>query len=148
MRPLCAMLAACIFIAGSALASPLGSNFTYQGQLKDNGAPANANYDLQFALFLSSTGGSAVDTLTLTSQAISDGLINASLDFTDAPYNGQALFIEVSVRPAVGGSYTTLAPRQAITATPYALFALSGNPGPPGPQGPPGPVGLTGAARG
>ena len=144
MRYLSCVLATCLFCAGSALAAPLGSDFTYQGQLTDNGAPASGHYDLQFALFTSASGGTAVDTVTLTNQLVSGGLINASLDFTSAPYDGQALWVEVRTRATGGSSYTTLAPRQAISAAPYALYALSGNPGPVGPQGPIGPAGAQG----
>jgi len=145
MRYPSCVLAACLLCAASALATPLGSDFTYQGQLTDNGSPASGLYDLQFALFVAASGGSAVDTATLTNQTVSGGSINASLDFTDAPYNGQALWVEVSVRHAASGSYVPLAPRQAITATPYALYALSGNPGPTGPAGPQGSAGSIGA---
>jgi len=148
MRYLSCALATYLLCAGSALATPLGSDFTYQGQLTDNGSPASGNYDLQFALFIAASGGNPVDTVTLTNQTINSGSINASLDFTDAPYNGQALWVEVSVRHAASGSYVALSPRQAITATPYALYALSGNPGPtgpPGPQGSAGSIGATGA---
>jgi hypothetical protein len=125
MRYLSFALAACLFCTGAALADPLGSAFTYQGQFSDSGSPANGNYDFKFTLYASASGGTAVDTVELDSQSISGGLVNASLDFTDAPYNGQALWVEVSVRSAGGGSFTTLAPRQAITATPYALYALN-----------------------
>jgi len=131
MRYLSCVLATCLLCAGFALAAPLGSDFTYQGQLTDNGSPASGHYDLQFALFASASGGTAVDTITVANQSVSGGLINASLDFTDAPYNGQALWVEVNVRATGGPSYTTLAPRQAITATPYALYALSGTIGQP-----------------
>jgi len=136
----CAGLVAAFAVA----ADPVGSSFTYQGQLTDQGAPANGQYDLRFALFTAASGGTAVDTLELDNQAVSGGLLNATLDFTDAPYNGQALWVEVGVRTAGSASFTTLAPRQTITATPYALFALSGNPGPQGVPGPPGPPGVAG----
>lgn len=145
MRYLSCVLAMCLLCAGSALSASLGSNFTYQGQLTDNGSPASGHYDLQFALFTAASGGTAVDTISLANQLVSGGLLNASLDFTNAPYDGQALWVEVSVRTTGGSSYTTLSPRQAITATPYALYALSGNPGPVGPQGPIGATGPTGA---
>ena len=144
MRYLSCVLATCLLCAASALAAPLGSDFTYQGQLTDNGVPASGHYDLQFALFIAASGGTAVDTVTLTNQTISGGLINAALDFTDAPYNGQALWVEVRTRATGSSSYTTLSPRQAITAAPYALYALSGNRGPAGPQGPTGPSGAQG----
>jgi len=35
------------------------TSFTYQGRLTDGGVPANASYDLQFALFDSLSGGAA-----------------------------------------------------------------------------------------
>ncbi|HEX3123622.1 MAG TPA: hypothetical protein VHQ21_10015, partial [Rhodanobacteraceae bacterium] len=120
-------------------AGPVGSGITYQGQLTDGGSPANGIFDLQFALYTSSADGTAVDTLDVPDLAVSGGLVNATLDFTDVPYSGQALWIEVRVRPGDStGSFTTLTPRQALSAAPYALFALSGNAGPPGPPGAPG----------
>lgn len=142
IRPL---VLACLLAAGTpAWCASVGSAFSYQGNLNFNGSPASGNFDFQFALYTAATGGSAVDTMTLTDQSVADGLINASLDFTDVPFNGQALWIEVRVRPAGSGTYTALSPRQALTATPYALFALNGNPGPVGPGGPAGPSGPTG----
>lgn len=137
----CAMA---IAVSATAVADPLGSDFTYQGQLSDGASPANGSYDFRFALFSSASGGAAVDSVELDAQAVTAGLINASLDFTDAPYNGQALWVEVSVRTAGGSGFTTLSPRQAITATPYALYALNGTPGPTGPTGPAGPAGPQG----
>ncbi len=145
MRRLTCVLAAGLAFANMVGAAPVGSNFTYQGQLTDAGSPASGPYDFEFALYTSASGGSAVDTLSIDDLAVSGGLFNASLDFTDAPYDGQALWLEVRVRAgASSGSYTTLAPRQPLNATPYALYALSGNPGPQGPVGPQGPIGPMG----
>ena len=42
---------ACLAPAAAALAVPLGSAFTYQGQLKESGQPASGLYDLQVCLF-------------------------------------------------------------------------------------------------
>jgi hypothetical protein len=144
MRIASSALMVAMFFASTALADPLGSAFTYQGQLTDNGSPANAMYDFQFALFTSATGGTAVDTLNVDDLSVSNGLINASLDFTAVPFDGQGLWIEVNMRPAGSGSYTTLSPRQALSAAPFALYAMSGNPGPQGPIGPQGPTGPQG----
>ena len=143
LRPLAL---ACLLLAGApAWSTSVGSAFTYQGNLNFNGSPASGNFDFQFALYTEASGGTAVDTITQTSQTVTDGLISTSLDYTEVPFNGQALWIEVRVRPAGSGTYTILTPRQAITATPYALFALSGNQGPQGPTGAQGPAGATGA---
>jgi hypothetical protein len=146
MRYVSCLFIACLLYAGIASADPLGSSFTYQGQLDDSGSPANGNYDFQFALFTSATDGTALDTIEIDSQSVNGGLVDASLDFTDVPYNGQALWVEVSVRAPGGSSFTTLSPRQAISAAPYAMYALSGNPGPQGPSGPAGPTGPQGPA--
>lgn len=144
MRITTCLFALAIFLSSAANAASVGSGFTYQGQLTSNGSPVTGPYDFQFALYNLANGGSAVDTLTQSGLTVSEGLINASLDFTDVPYNGQALWVEVRVRPGgSSGAYTTLAPRQALTPTPYALFALSGN---PGQQGPPGSMGAIGPA--
>jgi hypothetical protein len=145
------MLVVLMLATGIALADPLGTAFTYQGQLTSGGSPANGNFDIRFALYISASGGTAVDTVDVSGIAVSEGLVNASVDFTDVPFNGQALWVEVRVRPGgTTGAYTVLSPRQALTATPYALFALTGNQGPQGPVGPQGamgaqgPLGLTG----
>jgi hypothetical protein len=37
--------------------------FTYQGFLRDNGQPANGNYDLRFALFDSANGGNQIGSI-------------------------------------------------------------------------------------
>ena len=130
--------------AGEIGAQSVGSAFTYQGELTDNGTPASGSYDFEFALYTASSGGTAIDTIDAGDVAVVAGLVNASIDFTDVPFDGQALWIEVSVRNSGGGAFTTLSPRQPITATPYALYALSGNPGPQGPAGPTGPQGPAG----
>ena len=144
MRFMSALFAFGCLIAGGVVADPLGSGFTYQGQLVQNGAPADGSFDFRFSLYSAANGGTAIDTIELDADAVSGGLVNASLDFTDVPYDGQALWIEVEVRTAGGGTFTTLTPRQPISAAPYALYAASGNPGPQGPPGPTGPAGLQG----
>ncbi len=144
---LCLVLTALLALATrDTSAQAVGSAFTYQGELQDNGVPATGSYDFEFALFTAATGGSAVDSVDVGDIAVAAGLVDAAVDFTDTPYNGQALWVEVRVRPGgSSGSYTTLSPRQSLSAVPYALYALSGNPGPRGPAGPAGPQGPAGA---
>jgi hypothetical protein len=116
-------LVACALLgtAGSATAHSLGSAITYQGTFADAGVPANGSYDFEFALFTVASAGTAVQTVTKTGVAVSGGLINTLVDFGAQTYNGQVKWIEVHVRHAGSGSYTTLAPRQALTAAPYAM---------------------------
>src|SRR5438445_77077 len=100
--------------------------FTYQGFLTDQGAPANGVYDLEFRVFDAlSGGGQQGGTVTADDVGVTNGLFTAMLDFGSAPFSGGAnRWLNVAVRPgASAGAYTNVAPRQPITATPYALTA-------------------------
>jgi hypothetical protein len=113
-------------LAGSASsdtsAQTLGSGITYQGMFADNGVPASGTYDFEFALYTVATSGTAVQTVTKSDVVVNGGLINTLVDFGAATYDGQVKWIEVHVRPGAStGAYTTLAPRQALTAAPYAM---------------------------
>lgn len=108
-------------------AASLGSSFTYQGRLVDNGAGASGPYDLRFRLFNDATAGSqAGSTVTVAPLQVSNGLFTAQLDFGSAIFNGTSYWLEIGVRSNGSVSaYAILSPRQALTATPYALYALS-----------------------
>jgi len=105
----------------------VGTAFTYQGQLKDNGTPANGAYDFQFALFDAASGGTQIGaTLNLNDVTVTNGYFTTPLDFGANAFTGDARYLEIAVRPgASSGAYTPLTPRQALTPTPYAL-ALPG----------------------
>ena len=97
--------------------------FTYQGRLANAGQPANASYDMTFALFNAVTGGSQVGiTTTVMAIGVTNGLFTVELDF-GGNFPGADRWLEISVRPAGGGAFTTLSPRQKFTATPYAITA-------------------------
>jgi len=133
--PSAATVAALVCAAGAAFGqAPVSSAFTYQGKLEDAGSPANAAYDMTFRLYSAAAGGSQVgSTLTQNDVPVSEGLFTVLLDFGTSPFGGEARWLEIAVRNgASSGAYTTLSPRQALTALPYALYALSG----PGSGGP------------
>jgi Chaperone of endosialidase len=100
--------------------------FTYQGRLTDGGNVASGNYDLQFALFDSSTSGAQISTTqTLASVSVSAGVFTVSLDFGANAFNGANRYLEISARPSGSGSFVTLSPRQPISSTPYAVKSVS-----------------------
>jgi hypothetical protein len=105
----------------------LGTVFTYQGRLTDGGSPANGAYDFQFKLYDAASNGAQVgSTITMEDVTITDGLFTVALDFGSNAFTGDARYLEIGVRPGSStGAYTTLTPRQALTATPYALFSLN-----------------------
>jgi hypothetical protein len=116
-----ALNAAMAVASFGAIAATAGSAFTYQGTFADAGSAANGNYDFQFSLFDSASGGTLLSTVTSPNVAVSGGLVNTTVDFGPAVFNGQGRWMQVSVRPASSGAYTALGQRQPLTATPYAL---------------------------
>ncbi len=107
------------------LAEPLGTGFTYQGELQVSGAPANGDFDFTFALFDASAGGTELGAMIERDDvAVTDGIFAVELDFTEMPFAGEQLWIDIAVREGdSSGGYTGLLPRQKLTAAPYALHA-------------------------
>lgn len=108
--------------------TPLPTSFTYQGRLDETGLPANGSYDLQFSLWSAPSGGSQIGTTLCTSNLqVTGGLFTVPLDFGATAFNGDARYLQIGVRPAgppnacASGTYTLLAPRQPLSAAPYAL---------------------------
>ena len=116
-------LAIVLCLAPPVAAAPLGTAFTYQGQLKDSGQSANALYDLQFCLFDTSSNPIPLACAAEAGDVPVDaGLFSVALDFGSGVFNGQDRYLELSVRPAASaGAFTILAPRQLIRPTPEAL---------------------------
>lgn len=104
----------------------IGSGFNYQGELIDAGSAANTNYDFSFRLYDALTGGSQVGSNVIKgNRPVINGLFSIEdIDFGDAAYDGEALWLRVTVRETgIPGSETTLSPRQKIGAVPYAVQA-------------------------
>ena len=59
--------------------------------------------------------------------SVAEGVFTVELDFGPDLFAGSERWLEIAVRvPAGGGGgFTTLAPRQPLTAAPYALYALN-----------------------
>jgi len=109
------------------IAAPLGSAITYQGKLDKSGVPMNGNCNLIFKLHDAATGGAPVgNTVPLPNTPVTNGFFTASLDFGAGAFNGQARWIEIQVQGPGDPSFTVLAPRQPVTAAPYAVYALGG----------------------
>ena len=120
-------LVSLFLLALTGFASAQSTAFTYQGHLMDAGASANGNYDLQFTLKNALTGGATVGTPQALSPVTAvNGIFSVTLDFGSASFDGSDRWVELGVRPAGSvAAYTVLAPRQRLTATPYALRALN-----------------------
>ncbi|HYF15877.1 MAG TPA: hypothetical protein VD971_12480 [Phycisphaerales bacterium] len=129
MRRLAAISCTALLTA-PASAQPVTTAFTYQGQLASAGVPAEGPHDLRFRLY--TAGGAQIGpTLCADDVAVAAGQFAALLDFGASAFDGQQRFVEVDVRADAGldctdaTGYTTLTPRQPITATPHASYAIN-----------------------
>lgn len=116
-----------LLLSIDAYAEPLGTAFTYQGELRQAGALAEGEFDFQFDLFDVLDGGISVSTtVQLEDVVVHEGIFSVELDFGTDVFDGRQLWLEIGAREgdSVGG-YSTLTPRQKLTATPYAISSFS-----------------------
>src|SRR4051794_40329433 len=102
-----------------------GTTFTYQGRLDEDGTPANGVYDLRFQVFDALTDGLSFGANIVQGVGVTNGLFTVQLAYSPAAFDGGARWLEIGARTNAGGTFTQLAPRQPVTATPYALVAGS-----------------------
>ena len=104
-------------------AKPLGSEWTYQGQLNQSAQPVNGSADFEFKLWDDPNAGTQIGaTVAVNDVSITDGLFAVQLDFGQNAFGGGARWLDIAIRsPAGSGSFTTLTPRQLVSSAPYAL---------------------------
>ena len=114
-------------LAGIHSASAQGTAFTYQGRLTLNGSSANASLDLTFGLFDDAVAGNQIgSTITNLNLSVSNGLVTVLLDFGTSAFPGADRWLQIGVRTnGSAADFTTLSPRQKLTATPYSMTAAN-----------------------
>lgn len=125
-------LVASFMLATSALAQLTA--FTYQGELGQDGAPANGTFDLRFRVYDSASGGMQMGpTVCVDNVSVVNGKFVALVD-AGQQYSGiAARYLELDVRADTGQScvnatgFTTLSPRQQLTPAPRAAAASVAN---------------------
>ena len=138
---LAALLGTAIVCSAPAVASP--TTFTYQGQLVQDGTPAEGAHEFEIRLL--DNLGVQIGMTQTASEIVTQGQFSMQLDFGNGAFDSNERYLEISVRSvAEGGAYVVLSPNQLVTSAPVAQFALSGNEGPQGPVGPQGDQGLQG----
>lgn len=92
------------------------TTLTYQGQLDENGIPANAAFDLEFSLWNAEIAGNqSGPTNVLAAVPVIDGQFSVELDFGAEAFDNTARWLEIAVEGV------TLLPRQPITRAPYSI---------------------------
>lgn len=111
-----------------AQAAPLPTSFTYQGQLTEGDLPTDGLFDFRFTLFDVAEGGTAAAPAVTTPAVILDqGVFSVAIDFgpgTAALWQ-QAAYLQIELRPTGEVDFVTLTPRQPVTPTPQAFFAVA-----------------------
>lgn len=110
-------------------AAPVGSAFSYQGELIDNGTPANGLYDFFITAKENATNPSPdLANLQFNDIQITNGLFTIPLvDLGDSSFTGDDLWLAVGIRQAasvIGStSFTFMDTWQRVNAVPYAVQA-------------------------
>ena len=117
---------ALIVLVCIAAAHAQATSFTYQGKLSDGPAAANGTYDLEFALFDVAANGTMIGAAqTRAGISIANGIFTVQLDFGANPFtSGANRFLEIAVKRSADTAFTTLAPRQQLTAAPFSIQSL------------------------
>lgn len=109
-------------------ANTLGYGFSYQGQLEDNGSPANGTYDFSFGLYDAESAGNQIGGNVIKgSVEVTNGLFSVNnIDFGKASYEQSELWLRITARQTGDpGSEMALSPRQRINVVPYAVQATT-----------------------
>jgi hypothetical protein len=102
-------------------AQPVGSAFTYQGELRNAGQTTNGLYDFHFSLYDATSGGTQIGTTLNATVTVTGGRFSANLDFGADAFQGDRRYLEIAVSPSGANTYETLMPRQETTGAPYAI---------------------------
>jgi len=124
------IVALCLVVlsANSTTAMPLGSGFIYQGNAN---SLMDGLYDFEFALYDDpdlNIGIQVGSSIFLDDIDVVEGHFTVQLDFGSDVFNGEARWLELSVRPGESDNpddFMILGLRQELSPTPYAIYAMT-----------------------
>jgi hypothetical protein len=98
------------------LAGAVASKISYQGRLTDSGGnPLSGSHNLKFEVWDQATGGTKLWEQTKSGVQVQNGLFTEQLDVDAGAFDGQALWLAITVNGQL------LSPRQELLPAPYAL---------------------------
>ena len=113
----------CCVMLRPVAAVTMGTAFTYLGHLTEGSSPADGIYDFKFSLYDAATGGSQLGSeISRDDIDVENGCFTVELDYGDSCFDGDARWLEISVREGLE-NFATLTPRQELTPSPYSLYA-------------------------
>ncbi len=99
-----------------------GSEFTYQGRFTQSGTNFTGDVEFRFSLWNAASAGDPVTDTNTVIVAVNNGSFSVPLDFGVGAFPGADRWVQIEARTVIG-PFSTLTPRQKVTATPYALTA-------------------------
>lgn len=109
-------------VMSGALAQGVSQAFTYQGFLRQGGAPlTNPSQQMTFRIYDAPTGGTLLWNSGAISVNVNNGLFTVQLNAPASVWSGAERFLEIQV------GATTLSPRVRLNPTPYANTATQIN---------------------
>jgi len=109
-----------ILSAVTGIQAAVASRISYQGMLKESGAPVTGSRNMVFRLHKNSTCSAKLGSdIVKNGVPVVEGLFTVTLDVPQSSFNGQALWLQVLVTGVSLGCHE-------ITATPYALSLRPG----------------------
>ena len=114
--PILGYLVSMLFALEGAAQTPLGSEWTYQGELIESGAPAEGMFDMTLSLWDAASAGAQIGVTIMRDEVpVAGGRFTVELDFGAGALDNSARWLEITVEGV------TLSPRQRITRAPYAV---------------------------
>jgi len=119
----CLLLAVCS-LGFTAQVRGQATAFTYQGHLNTDGAPARGVYDFLFQAFDAPAAGNNLGGIvSVNGVGVTNGMFTALVDLGGTPFTSPARWLQISVATNGAGNFATLAPRQPLTPSPFAIYA-------------------------
>jgi hypothetical protein len=104
---------------GPAAAAAVPDRISYQGQLVENGSPANGNRNMVFRFYDSSNcSGSPLQSVTKNNVPVQGGFFHVKLDVDPAHFSGSERWLRVEVGGVAYGC-------EEILPVPYALYSAT-----------------------
>src|SRR3979409_1373885 len=98
-----------------------GTAFTYQSVMRDGSAVANGTYDFVFSVYdVASNSVPLVSGYPVSGVPVTNGLMTVLIDFGPGIFTGPDRWLGIAMRTNGTGGFMLLAPRQMLTAAPYA----------------------------
>ncbi|MCX7555068.1 hypothetical protein OS175_14420 [Marinicella sp. S1101] len=120
------LLTGLMSLVTTAALAQVDSSFTYQGELQENGTPANGMYDFRFTL-RDGNGQPFGNISEHLDREVIDGLFRLNVDFDIDAFDGfEDVAIDVEVRSSSGGAYTLMG-SQTIQSVPLATNLTNGD---------------------